>query len=112
MTSFNLLRQAEGLPHQSMHATCRGGAGSSACALSMALLFLLAGRVLAAGATAEIKVDQVGYPATAPKVAFVASKNATGEFTVRRAGDSGVAFRAALAPAVDDADSGDRVQAA
>src|ERR1022692_2348670 len=77
-----------------------------------AILLLLAGHALAAAATAEIKVDQVGYPTAAPKVAFVAAKNAPAEFTVRRAGDGGVAFRAALAPPVDDPDSGDRVQAA
>jgi endoglucanase len=72
----------------------------------------VAGHAFAAAATVEIKVDQVGYPTAAPKVAFVASKNAPAEFTVRRARDGGVAFRAALAPPVDDPDSGDRVQAA
>ena len=77
-----------------------------------AAILLLAGRVLAAGATAEIKVDQVGYLTGAPKVALVATKNAAGEFTVRRASDGGVAFRGALGAAVEDADSGDRVQAA
>ena len=75
-------------------------------------LLLLAGRVLAAGATAQIKVDQVGYLTGAPKVALVASKDAAGEFTVRRASDGRVAFRGALAAAVEDPDSGDRVQAA
>jgi endoglucanase len=79
---------------------------------SAAILLLLAGRVLAAGATAEIKVDQVGYLSGAPKVALVASKNAAREFTVRRANDGGVAFRGELTAAVEDADSGDRVQAA
>ena len=77
-----------------------------------AILLLLAGRALAAGATTEIKVDQVGYLTGAPKVALVASKSAASEFTVRRASDGGVALRGALAAAVDDPDSGDRVQAA
>ena len=77
-----------------------------------AILLLLAGHALAAAATSEIKVDQVGYPTAASKVALVAAKNAPAEFTVRRAGDGGVAFRSALAPPVDDPDSGDRVQAA
>jgi endoglucanase len=76
------------------------------------ILLLLAGRALAASATTEIKVDQVGYPPGAPKVALVASKTAASEFTVRRAGDGGVALRGTLASAVDDPDSGDRVQAA
>ena len=79
---------------------------------SAAILLLLAGRVLAAGATARIKVDQVGYLTGAPKVALVASKDAAGEFTVRRASDGRVAFRGALGAAVEDPDSGDRVQAA
>jgi len=79
---------------------------------SAAILLLLAGRVLAAGATAEIKVDQVGYLSGAPKVALVASKNAAREFTVRRASDGKMAFRGELAAAVEDPDSGDRVRAA
>ena len=83
----------------------------SAC-FATTILLLLAGRALAASATTEIKVDQVGYPPGAPKVALLASKTAASEFTVRRAGDGGVALRGTLASAVDDPDSGDRVQAA
>jgi len=82
---------------------------------STAILLLLAGRVLAAGAAAEIKVDQVGYLTGAPKVALVAvaaSQNAPTEFTVKRAGDGGIAMRGTLGAAAADADSGDRVQAA
>ena len=83
----------------------------SAC-FATTILLLLAGRALAASATTEIKVDQVGYPPGAPKVALLASKTAASEFTVRRAGDGAVALRGTLASAVDDPDSGDRVQAA
>src|SRR5664280_3693628 len=83
----------------------------SAC-FATTILLLLAGRALAASATTEIKVDQVGYPPGAPKVALVASQTAASEFTVRRAGDGGVALRGTLASAMDDSDSGDRVQAA
>jgi endoglucanase len=79
---------------------------------STAILLLLAIPALAATPTAEIKIDQVGYLTGAPKVALVASKTAATEFTVRRVTGGAVAFRAALPPAVDDADSGDRVQAA
>jgi endoglucanase len=82
---------------------------------STAILLLLAGRVLAAGAATGIKVDQVGYLTGAPKVALVsvgASENAPTEFTVKRAGDSGIALRGTLGAAAADADSGDRVQAA
>jgi len=84
----------------------------STCPTLLLLLLLVAARGLAADATTEIKVDQVGYLTGAPKVALVVSKNAPGEFTVRRASDGGVAFRGALGAAVADPDSGDRVQAA
>jgi len=79
---------------------------------SPAILLLLAIPALAATATIEIKIDQVGYLTGAPKVALVASKTAASEFTVRRAAGGAVAFHGALPPPVDDADSGDRVQAA
>ena len=72
---------------------------------STAIVLLLAGRVLAAGAATEIKVDQVGYLTGAPKVALVAvaaSQNAPTEFTVKRAGDGGIAIRGTLgAPATE-----------
>jgi endoglucanase len=79
---------------------------------STAILLLLAGWALAAGETTEIKVDQVGYLTSAPKVALVASKSSASAFTVRRASDGGVAFNGTLSAATDDPDSGDRVQAA
>jgi endoglucanase len=79
---------------------------------STAILLLLAGWALAAGETTEIKVDQVGYLASAPKVALVASKATANAFTVRRVSDGGVAFTGTLSAAADDPDSGDHVQAA
>ena len=92
-------------------ARLRGTPLRSGC-FATTILLLLAGCALAAGATVDIKVDQVGYPTGAPKVALVASKTAASRFTVRRARDAGVAFRGALSSAVDDPDSGDRVQTA
>jgi endoglucanase len=77
---------------------------------SLILLFSL---VIAAPApTTQIKVDQVGYLTRASKVALVVSSTAADTFNVRRAGDDSVAFSGRLASPVDDADSGDRVQAA
>ena len=76
------------------------------------LPFVMCCCAVAATPTAEIKVDQAGYPATAPKVAMVVSKAQAGDFTVRRAADGSVAFRGKLAAPVPDADSGDRVQTA
>jgi endoglucanase len=73
------------------------------------LLFLAAAT---AAPTIEIKVDQVGYLPDGPKIAFVVSKTPATAFTVRRAGDGGVAFEGKLAAPVTDADSGDAVQAA
>nr|AEF56863.1 putative glycosyl hydrolase [synthetic construct] len=60
----------------------------------------------------EIKVDQAGYPANAPKVALVAAKETATTFTVRRAEDGAVELRGTLTDPVADTDSGDRVQSA
>src|SRR5450830_1092659 len=58
-----------------------------------------------------IKVDQVGYLTDGSKVAFVASSSPASAFAVRRAADGKVVFYGVPAAPVDDADSGDRVQA-
>jgi endoglucanase len=57
-----------------------------------------------------IKVDQVGYPLSGPKIALISAPAAT--FEVRRSSDNGVVFTGKLAPAATDANSGDQVQAA
>ena len=75
-------------------------------------LLLMAAVAFAATPTSEIKVDQAGYPDTAPKVALVAAKEAATEFTVHRADGDAIVFRGMLSHPVDDADTGDRVQAA
>ena len=62
--------------------------------------------------TLDIKVDQVGYPTAAPKVALVVSRAKVKEFTVRRSRDGSVAFRGRLGPRVADSNSGDRVRSA
>jgi endoglucanase len=76
------------------------------------LLLLACVPLFAAAPTAEIKVDQVGYPGASTKIALVVSKTPAKEFTVRRASNNSVAFRGALSAPVADADSGDNVQAA
>lgn len=76
------------------------------------ILLLTAWSAFAAAPTTEIKVDQAGYLAGAPKVALVVSKAPAAGFVVRRAADGSVAFQGKLAAPVDDANSGDRVQAA
>src|ERR1700690_892460 len=76
------------------------------------LPFLVCCCAVAATPTAEIKVDQAGYPAAAPKLAMVVSNTQAAEFTVRRAADGSVAFEGKLSAPVADADSGDRVQTA
>jgi endoglucanase len=62
--------------------------------------------------TVEIKVDQVGYPSGRSRIALVVSKAQATRFTVRRSADGTVAASGELSAPVDDADSGDRVQAA
>jgi endoglucanase len=79
---------------------------------SILLLISLCAFAAAPSPTVEIKVDQVGYLSTAPKVAFVVAKNPATDFTVHRAADGSVAFRGKPTAPVEDADSGDRVQAA
>ena len=76
------------------------------------LPFIVCCCAVAATPTAEIKVDQAGYPATAPKLAMVVAKTQAGDFTVRRAADGSVAFQGKLSAPAADADSGDRVQTA
>jgi endoglucanase len=58
-----------------------------------------------------IKVNQVGYLPRIPKVALVTAASPATEFTLRRA-DRTVAFSGKLTAAIDDPDSGDKVQAA
>ncbi len=77
-----------------------------------ALLLIFFSSANIAAQTIEIKVDQVGYRTGFPKIAFVVSEKARGDFTVRRKRDDSIAFRGTLSPPVADTDSGDQVQAA
>ncbi|HEX6804291.1 MAG TPA: glycoside hydrolase family 9 protein [Terriglobales bacterium] len=60
--------------------------------------------------TLAIKVDQVGYPIDASKIALVSAPART--FTVKRASDNSVALQGKLGSPAQDADTGDTVQAA
>jgi endoglucanase len=68
--------------------------------------------------TTAIKVDQVGYLPSAPKLAMVAAADAStadsaaARFSIRRTRDDAAVFEGALLPPVDDPDSGDRVRVA
>ena len=73
---------------------------------------LLTEIAVAASPTLDIKVDQVGYLPSAPKIALVASATPATDFAVRRSSDDSVVLRGKLSPAEADPDSGDRVQAA
>lgn len=75
------------------------------------LAALFAAAPVAEPPSLAIKVDQVGYLTDAAKVAFIASASPAAAFTVRRASDGRVVFSGIPAAPVDDADSGDRVQA-
>jgi endoglucanase len=58
----------------------------------------------------NIKLDQVGYPTDAPKVALVSVPART--FQVKRSGDNVEVFKGTLSAGVTDPNSGDVVQAA
>src|SRR5581483_8191420 len=75
------------------------------------LLLTLAAPVFAAEATPAIKVDQVGYVTSAPKIAFVASETAT-RFTLNQSKDGKVVFPGTLSASSDDLDSGDQLRTA
>ena len=75
------------------------------------LVVTLTAYPLVADPTIAIKVDQVGYLPNAPKLAAVAA-NATAEAFIVRTASGAVAFQGKLGPAVDEPDSGDRVQLA
>src|SRR5437868_4464293 len=67
------------------------------------IIWLLFGAVaFAAAPTSDIKLDQVGYLNSAPKLAMVVSDTTAKDFTVRDARTASVAFRGKLEPAVDD----------
>jgi endoglucanase len=78
--------------------------------IAVLTVFVTAVTSAADSASLAIKVDQVGYPTAAPKLAMVATQAST--FMVKRAGDGTVVLNGKLSAAVSDADSGDRVQLA
>jgi endoglucanase len=76
------------------------------------LFFCTAGIALGADNTAQIsiKVDQVGYPLSGPKIALVSAPGTS--FEVKRSSDNVTVFKGKLTQAQTDRNSGDRVQAA
>jgi endoglucanase len=58
----------------------------------------------------SIKIDQVGYPVNAPKLAMVSLPAQT--FEVKRASDNATVFQGKLSASSSDANSGDTVEAA
>jgi endoglucanase len=83
-------------------ATCTGWA---------LLLLLCIGMIQTAypaeNASAQIKLDQVGYPPASTKIAVVTAPAI--RFEVKRATDDSTVFQGELGPAVQDADTGDSV---
>lgn len=59
-----------------------------------------------------VKVDQVGYLPSRPKLAVVTDAHATGAFTVHRAGDGREVLGGTLSPSRADPDTGDSVRIA
>lgn len=81
-------------------------------AISIAIFALaaIAGAVAADTPTVAIKLDQVGYPVGATKVAVVSAPATT--FVVKCVGKDKPVFEGRLTPAVQDADTGDTVSLA
>jgi len=78
----------------------------------LVLFCMAAVQQLSAGekASTQIKVDQVGYAPTSTKIALVSAP--AKQFEVKRALDDVSVLKGELGPAVQDADTGDSVQAA
>jgi len=81
---------------------------------ALALVVLVAAVATMDDSTAltDIRVDQVGYTSSAPKVAMVVNVGATGAFSVVRASDGTSVSTGTLGPPKRDADSGDLVRVA
>lgn len=80
--------------------------------MKLLIVFLACVTAAVAAPTTDIKIDQAGYLPTSTKIAFVVSKSATGDFTVRRKKDNSVAFTGKLSSPVEDPLSGDSVRTA
>ena len=78
--------------------------------MKILFFFLVCSAAFAAGASLEIKVDQVGYLPGAPKIAVVSAQKPAVEFLVHRSAGDEVALRGKLSDARLDASSGDQVQ--
>jgi endoglucanase len=76
------------------------------------LLLVLLSAAPAGPPTVDIKVDQVGYPLDAPKLAFVVADGDAAHFVVRKAGPGAVVFEGELSAPVADVDTGDHVRVA
>src|SRR5512135_1931388 len=76
------------------------------------ILFSTVAVALAASATTDIRLDQAGYLPGMPKLALVVAKVPAKDFSIRKTSDGAVVFLGRLTGPVEDADSGDRVQAA
>ncbi len=74
------------------------------------LMLATAAACAAEPASLNIKLDQVGYLPSSPKIALVSAAAQT--FMVKRASDAAVVLEGKLGAPANDPDSGDRVQAA
>jgi len=80
--------------------------------MTPSLLLAVALAAPPAAPTDAIRVDQVGYPASAPKVAMVVAPAAAATFTVHRVANGRQVFAGQLSAPIEDADSGDVVRSA
>jgi endoglucanase len=89
-----------------------GGRELFRAAAMAGLIFCAATIAYGAGNTAQIaiKVDQVGYPLSGPKVALVSARGKT--FEIRRTSDDAAVFKGILTRTQRDENTGDKVQGA
>ena len=76
------------------------------------LVIIICAFTVTAAPTTAIKVDQLGYPPQARKLAFVVTNESATEFLLRSMGDSSIVFRGQLSAPVIDADTGDQIRVA
>jgi endoglucanase len=84
----------------------------SPASMKATLLLFFSLTAFAASPVIAIKVDQAGYPSSAPKLAMVVSSGAAPRFQIRRTSDGSAVFKGDLSASVMDANSGDSIQRA
>ncbi|MGA7617341.1 MAG: glycoside hydrolase family 9 protein [Thermoanaerobaculia bacterium] len=84
----------------------------SAFGFAALLSFFSLGLFAAEQPPSAIRIDQIGYPANAPKLAAVVHPAAGSEFSVHRVSDGETVYRGSLGDAINARDSGETIRLA